>query len=103
MSEPSRMLDGARPPTAAQVAGWIGARSFTFWTALTGFIEAQYPGVFQPDWWLGGQEECVSRVSRALYLRCRKTVVLSPGRSRAKAVAISLVGADIAFVSSEPG
>ena len=54
MSEATRMVDGVRPPTAAQVADWIGAASSKRWKALTDFIDDHYPGVFETKWLFGG-------------------------------------------------
>ena len=51
-----RMLDGTREPDAASVAKWIGARSYKRWMHLLGFIEANYPDVFTPDWIFGGKK-----------------------------------------------
>jgi len=51
-----RMLDGAAEPDAASVAAWIGSRSHKRWMRLLGFIEANYPGVFAPDWIFGGKK-----------------------------------------------
>jgi hypothetical protein len=56
MKEPERMLDGARKPTLAEVAAWVGRRDFGRWTDLTQFIEANYPRVFKPEWLFGGRK-----------------------------------------------
>ncbi len=53
-TEPTRMVDGGRPPTATQVADWIGPASFKRWTTLTEFIAEHYPGVFETKWLFGG-------------------------------------------------
>ena len=51
-----RMLDGSRPPDAQSVAAWLGASEYRHWTRLLEFIEANYPGVFTPDWIFGGKK-----------------------------------------------
>jgi hypothetical protein len=51
-----RMLDGSRQPDAASVARWVGRDNYRRWTHLTEFIEANYPGVFKPDWLFGGKK-----------------------------------------------
>jgi hypothetical protein len=56
MTDQTRMLDKARQPTPAEVARWVGARSFGRWRELTDFVDAQYPGVFEPDWYFGGRK-----------------------------------------------
>ncbi len=56
MTEHSRMLEAGKPPEPEQVNKWIGARANTLWNELTGFIDAQYPDVFEPDWWFGGRK-----------------------------------------------
>lgn len=49
-----RMLDGKQMPDGASVAEWTGP-GYRHWTRLERFIEANYPGVFAPDWWFGGK------------------------------------------------
>ena len=56
MSEHMRMLDAATKPDSVHVAEWIGSRSSARWTALTDFIQARYPGVFETMWWFGGRK-----------------------------------------------
>jgi hypothetical protein len=56
MNESERIVDGARKPTLADVAAWVGRRDFARWTDLTQFIEASYPGVFRPEWLFGGRK-----------------------------------------------
>lgn len=51
----ARMIDGAREPSAARVAGWIGARNFTRWADLRRFIDSHYPAVFDVEWLFGGK------------------------------------------------
>src|SRR5512140_1760047 len=50
----TRMVNGARQPTPAQVADWVGPASYKRWKTLTDFIDAHYPGVFETKWWFGG-------------------------------------------------
>jgi hypothetical protein len=57
MSEPGqRMLDGSQPPDAKSVARWLGTGEHRRWTRLLSFIEANYPGIFTPDWIFGGKK-----------------------------------------------
>jgi len=56
MSESTRMVDGAREPTAADVADFIGKRNAGRWAELTRFIAANYPGVFDIEWLFGGKK-----------------------------------------------
>jgi hypothetical protein len=49
-----RMLDGKTTPDSASAAKWIGP-AYKHWTRIQRFIEANYPGVFAPDWWFGGK------------------------------------------------
>jgi hypothetical protein len=56
VSEHARMLNGAKAPTPAQVAEWIGPKATAHWAELTRFIESQYPGVFDRTWWFGGKK-----------------------------------------------
>ena len=51
-----RMLDGNVRPDAQSVAAWLGASAYRHWTRLLEFIEANYPGVFTPDWIFGGKK-----------------------------------------------
>ncbi len=51
-----RMLDGSRQPDAESVAEWLGAGACRHWLRLLEFIEANYPGVFTPDWIFGGKK-----------------------------------------------
>ena len=51
-----RMLDGNVRPDAQSVATWLGTSAFRHWTRLLEFIEANYPGVFTPDWIFGGKK-----------------------------------------------
>jgi len=51
-----RMLDGSVQPDTQSVAAWLGASEYRHWTRLLEFIEANYPGVFTPDWIFGGKK-----------------------------------------------
>lgn len=84
MSDAERMTDGAKQPSAAQVAAWIGERNFTRWTLLTDFIASTYPGVFQPEWLFGGKKH-------GWYLRFKKSKAfcsLIPERGQFKALLV---------------
>lgn len=84
MSDADRMTDGAKQPRAAQVAAWIGERSFTRWTQLTDFIASTYPGVFEPEWLFGGKKH-------GWYLRFKRSKAfcsLVPERGQFKALLV---------------
>ena len=51
-----RMLDGSKQPDARQIATWLGPVNYSRWKDILQFIEANYPGVFAPDWQFGGQK-----------------------------------------------
>jgi hypothetical protein len=51
-----RMLDGRKPPGTKGVSKWVGAANFKRWMRIINFIEANYPGVFEPDWQFGGEK-----------------------------------------------
>ena len=51
-----RMLDESNRPDAESVARWLGAGAYRHWVRLLEFIEANYPGVFTPDWIFGGKK-----------------------------------------------
>lgn len=53
---PLRMIHADHFPDDAEIKKWIGESAYPFWDALTSFIEAQYPGVFEPEWLYGGQK-----------------------------------------------
>lgn len=58
MDEPNlRMIQNDHPPTAREIEDWIGAKAYKLWNRLTAFIEARYPGVFQPEWLYGGKKQ----------------------------------------------
>jgi hypothetical protein len=50
------MLDRGKQPDAASVARWVGRDNYRRWTHLIEFIEANYPGVFKPDWLFAGKK-----------------------------------------------
>lgn len=56
VSESTRMLDGSREPTEADVAEFIGKQNASRWAELARFIAANYPGVFNIEWLFGGQK-----------------------------------------------
>lgn len=79
MGEPGqRMVDAGGEPDARTVARWIGAANHRRWMGLLEFIEANYPGVFAPDWIYGGKKY-------GWGLRFKKSksfCTLIPGRNR---------------------
>ena len=56
VTEPERLVDGARAPTKAEVADFIGKQNAARWADLTRFIAASYPGVFDVEWLFGGKK-----------------------------------------------
>jgi hypothetical protein len=51
-----RMVDGGTKPNDRSVANWIGPKNQKYWTHMVHFIDSNYPGTFQPDWWFGGKK-----------------------------------------------
>ena len=80
MSEPERMLNGTRPPTAGEVARWIGSRNAARWAQLAVFIDRNYPGVFQPQWLFAGKKHGLG----LRYKKSRSFCNLVPERGRLK-------------------
>ena len=55
MNESSlRMTGKGSPPSAAQVAAWLGRKAYLFWRRIADRIARSYPGVFEPEWLYGG-------------------------------------------------
>jgi hypothetical protein len=54
-SRGERIVVPANPPDETAVRDWLGARAWRHWQALVMGIEADYPGVFAPDWVYGGK------------------------------------------------
>ena len=61
-----RMADKSSPPDERTVRQWMGREAFAHWTKLQSWIDASYPGVFEPDWLYGGKK-------RGWSLRYKKT------------------------------
>jgi hypothetical protein len=61
-----RMGDKAAPPDDRAARKWIGPEASEQWTELRAWIDANYPGVFEPEWLYGGQK-------RGWSLRYKKT------------------------------
>jgi hypothetical protein len=51
-----RMLDGGGKPSTSDVSKWVGVTNYKRWTHIIKFIEANYPGVFIPDWLFSGKK-----------------------------------------------
>ena len=51
-----RMTDGGKEPDAKSLSAWLGTVSYKRWTRLCQYIEANYPGVFVPEWLFGGKK-----------------------------------------------
>lgn len=52
----SRLIDGAKKPTNAEVVAFIGVRNFSRWQRLLDFIHLTYPGLFIPEWLFAGKK-----------------------------------------------
>ena len=52
----SRMTQRDNPPSASQIAQWIGKVPYEYWKHVTQLIEQNYPGVFVPEWLFGGKK-----------------------------------------------
>ena len=50
------MTQRGNPPSASQIAQWIGKVPYQYWKHVTELIEQNYPEVFAPDWFFGGQK-----------------------------------------------
>jgi hypothetical protein len=54
-SRGERIVAPGSPPDETVLRDWLGARAWRHWQALATQIEADYPGVFAPDWIYGGK------------------------------------------------
>lgn len=54
-SRGERIVVPGSPPDETAVRNWLGTRAWRYWQALVKGIEADYPGVFAPDWIYGGK------------------------------------------------
>ena len=61
-----RMSDKAAIPDDSAVREWVGPEAAEQWSELRAWIDASYPGVFEPEWLFGGQK-------RGWSLRYKKT------------------------------
>lgn len=64
-----RITDPSIPPDEDTVRAWLGPKAFKHWRDLQSWIDASYPGVFEPDWIYGGRK-------RGWSLRYKKTRAL---------------------------
>jgi len=60
------MTEPGQPPSAAQVAAWLGKDAAACWREMAGAIDKRYPGGFAPEWLYGGKKHGWS-------LRCKKS------------------------------
>lgn len=51
-----RMSYSSAPPDESELRDWIGRQAFGHWAQLQSWIDASYPGVFEPDWLYGGKK-----------------------------------------------
>jgi hypothetical protein len=61
-----RISDKSASPDESAVHQWLGSKAFAHWEALRKWIDANYPGVFSPEWLYGGKK-------RGWSLRYKKT------------------------------
>ena len=61
-----RINDQSAPPDERELRHWMGPQAFRHWVELQRWIDASYPGVFDPEWLYGGQK-------RGWSLRYKKT------------------------------
>lgn len=80
----TRMLDGSSRPDEASVKDWLGVEAFAHWKALTDFIDANYPGVFAPEWMFAGR----SHGWGCRYKKSKSFCWLVPERFRASAMIV---------------
>ncbi|WP_186252436.1 DUF3788 domain-containing protein [Burkholderia gladioli] len=64
-----RIADKSAPPDDDMIRDWLGPRAHAHWVAVREWIDAAYPGVFEPEWLHGGRK-------RGWALRYRKTRAL---------------------------
>jgi len=64
-----RMVDAGGEPDTRTVARWIGAANYRRWMGLLEFIEANYPGVFAPDWVYADSDRTVDDIERLLAIK----------------------------------
>ena len=53
---PVRLTDPKNPPTAKELASWLGPAAIRYWQQVQVFIDANYRGVFAPEWMYGGKK-----------------------------------------------
>lgn len=80
----SRITDKSAPPDDRAVRQWIGADAFVHWTELRSWVDAFYPGVFEPDWLYGGK----NRGWSLRYKRTRALCTLIPEYGQFSAVVV---------------
>jgi hypothetical protein len=51
----TRILDPSAPPSRAKVAAWLGKDAYACWKRIAGWIDTNYPGVFEPEWLFAGK------------------------------------------------
>lgn len=51
-----RIADRSSHPDEHSILDWLGPEAFEHWVELRRWIEAHYPGVFNPDWLYGGKK-----------------------------------------------
>ena len=74
------MTQNDHPPNNSEIEKRIGINAYRFWNELTNFIEAQYPGIFQPEWLYGGKKQGWS----LRYKKSKSFCTLIPEKNRFK-------------------
>lgn len=74
----TRMTQGDHPPSASDIAQWMGRKPHEYWTRVTQLIERNYPNVFSPEWLFGGRKHGWS----LRYKKSRSFCTLIPEKNR---------------------
>ncbi|MEN6581347.1 MAG: DUF3788 domain-containing protein [Armatimonadota bacterium] len=72
------MVDSSVQPDNSTLAVWLGEDGVGRWAGVVEFIEAEYPGVFVPDWIFGGKKHGWS----LRYKKSKSFCTLIPERGR---------------------
>ena len=52
----SRMTQCDNPPSASEVAAWVGDEAYEYWQRIQRLIERNYPNIFTPEWLFSGRK-----------------------------------------------
>lgn len=73
----TRMTDKNAQPDDNGLAAWLGEDNYARWTYIVRFIETNYPGIFGPEWLLGGKHGWSLR-----YKKSKSFCTLIPEKNR---------------------